>query len=65
MYVCLCNGITDKDIKKAAVNGCQDLKALRQQMDIANECGKCRRQACEILQESQLKNKDLLIASFA
>lgn len=65
MYICLCNGITDKDIRKAAQQGCQSIQELRQHMNIADECGKCRRQACEIIRESQIEDSELLIASFA
>ncbi|WP_016956777.1 bacterioferritin-associated ferredoxin [Catenovulum sp. SX2] len=69
MFVCLCNGITDKDIIAAAEKGCSSLVELRKQMDIANDCGKCRKQAINILREAQPKHKiednDLLIAAFA
>ena len=28
MYVCICNGITDRDIRRAADEGCRDLTEL-------------------------------------
>ncbi|MER2491393.1 bacterioferritin-associated ferredoxin [Catenovulum sediminis] len=65
MYICLCNGITEKDIQKAAQEGCTSLVELRKKMDIANECGKCRKQAINVLRESQVIDDGLLIASFA
>ena len=68
MYVCLCNGITDKTIKKAVENGCESLAELRTQMDIADQCGKCRKHAIEVIQQSKLlkdREAGLLIAAFA
>lgn len=68
MYVCLCNGITDKTIKKAVENGCDSLADLREQMDIADQCGKCRKHAVEVIQQSKIlsdKENGLLIAAFA
>jgi len=41
MYVCLCNAITDKDIKQAVTEqGVGNIRDLRAHMAIANQCGK-------------------------
>ena len=44
MYVCLCNGITDTQIRDAVNGGAESLRAVRQQLGVANQCGQC---ACE------------------
>lgn len=44
MYVCLCNAITDKEIKQAVLSdGVGNIRDLREKMSIADQCGKCTR----------------------
>jgi len=49
MYVCICNAVTDKQIRAAARQGCTSLRALSCQTGCATTCGKCARMAREIL----------------
>ena len=51
MYVCICNAITDKQIRKAAKAGATDLWALQEQLGVASGCGSCKEAASEILAE--------------
>lgn len=51
MYVCICNAITDKQIKKAARAGVQDLWGLQRELGVASGCGSCKEMASEILRE--------------
>ncbi|ACL73801.1 bacterioferritin-associated ferredoxin [Thioalkalivibrio sulfidiphilus] len=52
MYVCLCRGVTDGDIKQAVAAGASSMKALRQCLGVCSECGKCGACARNILRES-------------
>lgn len=49
MYVCICKGITDRDIRAAAANGARTLKDLRRKLGVASDCGKCAGCAHEVL----------------
>lgn len=49
MYVCLCNGITDKDIKKAVTQGATSVSDLRSMLGVSNQCGTCVEAAQEVL----------------
>ena len=51
MYVCICNAVTDKQIRKAAESGVQDLWGLQRELGVAVACGACKEMACEILLE--------------
>ena len=51
MYVCICNAITDKQIRKAAEAGATDLWALQAELGVASGCGSCMETAAEILSE--------------
>ena len=52
MYVCICNAITDKQIRRAAKNGVDNLYELRESLGVASNCGSCADQAQSILQET-------------
>jgi bacterioferritin-associated ferredoxin len=52
MYVCLCQGITDKEIRAAVASGATTLEALRHTLGVASQCGQCGELAGEIVSES-------------
>lgn len=51
MYVCICNGVTDKQIIKQAQSGASTLRDLQESLGVATNCGKCAKLACAILAE--------------
>ena len=51
MYVCICNAITDKQIRAAAEEGTTDLFGLQAKLGVATGCGSCGEVASEILAE--------------
>ena len=51
MYVCICNAITDKQIRRAARNGTSSLYELRGELGVAAGCGSCAGPAEAILEE--------------
>lgn len=52
MYVCLCAGITDSQIRQAVIQGCRSLWDLSQELGVASGCGKCACMAQAILQQT-------------
>ncbi len=58
MYVCICHGITDKDIQEAPKQGICSMKMLRESMQVGNQCGCCQDYANQILQEAINVNSD-------
>ena len=55
MYVCICNGITDRDIRRAADEGCRDLTELTMRTGCGSSCGSCRELAGEILADARAR----------
>ena len=49
MYVCLCRGITDTQIRKAVQAGETEFRQLRQSLEVGAQCGKCVRMTVEII----------------
>lgn len=53
MYVCICKSVTDKQIRRAAASGVDNLYELRQSLGVASGCGTCAATAQEILDEAR------------
>ncbi|MFC4726718.1 (2Fe-2S)-binding protein [Coralloluteibacterium thermophilus] len=53
MYVCICNGITDRDIRNAAADGCGSLAELTMRTGCAATCGSCAGHAADLLASAQ------------
>jgi len=52
MYVCICNGITDRAIQQAIADGCRDLDELARHTGCGTTCGCCLPLAADLLAES-------------
>ena len=51
MYICICNAVTEREIRQAVGLGVTTLKELREGLGVAGECGKCGSCAKAILRE--------------
>lgn len=49
MYVCICNGVTEHDIREAAEAGCGSVPELTMRTGAGANCGSCLELAAEIL----------------
>ena len=58
MYVCICNAVTDSDIRKAVDSGVHNMKQLGQATGCGTTCGCCREIAVEILQQTLAGNRE-------
>jgi len=55
MYVCICHGVTEKDLQKAAKQGANSLQDVQQMTGCATGCGSCADVAIEVLQAHHAK----------
>lgn len=51
MYVCICNAITEQQIRDIAKTGIRDLWTLQQELGVAAGCGTCMDSAMQVLNE--------------
>lgn len=51
MYVCLCHGVTDSEIRDAAVAGCEGMPELMMRTGCGSSCGCCVETASGLLEE--------------
>lgn len=50
MYVCICRGITERDIRQAASGGICSIEELSEKMGVGQDCGCCSGYACQVLE---------------
>lgn len=65
MYVCVCKGITDTQIRAAVQDGASSLREIRNSLGVASQCGKCGILTRQIVRESlsdQVDNQQLFYA---
>ena len=56
MYVCVCNAVTDREIRGAVKLGARSLADLQDTLGVATCCRRCADCACEVLAESLAKD---------
>jgi bacterioferritin-associated ferredoxin len=49
MYICICNAVTEREIRGAAELGCATLDELSRDLGVATCCGKCEPEARRVL----------------
>jgi bacterioferritin-associated ferredoxin len=53
MYVCLCNAVTDSQIREAVAQGqCSSMRDLNRELGVSIQCGKCGRDAKNLLRQT-------------
>ncbi len=52
MYVCLCHGIRDRDLKEAVARGADTFEALQARTGVSTCCRTCEPVARELLDEA-------------
>lgn len=67
MYVCVCNSVTDRQIREAVEQGYDSLPKLRDELGVAASCGKCACCTRQLLREirSESSRPGLLAAAAA
>lgn len=53
MYVCLCNAVTEGQVRKCAQDGACSLDDLAATLGLGAGCGRCRDCAAQVLAEVQ------------
>jgi bacterioferritin-associated ferredoxin len=57
MYVCLCNGVTERAVRDAATAGARDLSDLRAMTGCATTCGSCGDAAMQLLRDARREQR--------
>jgi bacterioferritin-associated ferredoxin len=57
VYVCICNEVTDHDIRQAAEAGCKSMPELTMRTGAGANCGSCVDLATELLDEARSRRE--------
>ncbi|MFL0805336.1 MAG: bacterioferritin-associated ferredoxin [Agarilytica sp.] len=52
MYVCLCKGITDSQIRDAVDAGAESVREVRNELGVSTQCGRCVSHVREIVKST-------------
>jgi bacterioferritin-associated ferredoxin len=63
MYICICNAVTDRQIKTAVQEGHGTFKKIQQQLDVATCCGQCESHAKEVILEAKNAERRARVSS--
>lgn len=55
MFVCVCNKVTDHQIREACDRGCNSLQSLKDELKVATCCGRCQDCAHSLLRSCQME----------
>jgi bacterioferritin-associated ferredoxin len=58
MYVCVCNAVTDSDIRTAVADGVRNLRQLKRATGCSSTCGCCRQEVVDVLQQALAEKRD-------
>lgn len=61
MYVCICNSITEKQVRAAIEQGARSVRDLNRRLGVGSECGKCTCIARQLVKQA-FSEKELALA---
>lgn len=53
VYVCICNGVTDHQIREAVANGCASVAELTMRTGCGSNCGSCLGMAADLIDQAR------------
>ena len=54
MYVCICNGVTDHQIRQAADAGCGSVAEMTMRTGAGGNCGSCLEMVADLLEQARV-----------
>jgi len=63
VYVCICNGVTDHQIREAAAGGCDSVAELTMRTGCGANCGSCLDMAAGLLEQARMTRELPLFAA--
>ncbi len=61
MYICICNEVTDKQIKHATETGASCMRDLRKSLKVGTTCGQCSSCAKSLLKDYLSTSTELVL----
>jgi len=65
MYICICNAITERQIRACAEDGVRTVGELERCLGVGTACGRCKHAAKEVLNETRSDSRTILAGARA
>jgi bacterioferritin-associated ferredoxin len=62
MYICLCEPVTDRDIRTAVQSGCRSVREVAGRLGCCRDCGRCVRAAREVVEAARVEFNAIRVA---
>lgn len=62
MYVCICQAVTDAEVRQAIAAGADDVEQLAEQLGVGANCGSCREAAQALVDQHRDASQALPLA---
>lgn len=59
MYICVCNAVTEKEIRQAVELGAESFRQISNDLGVGTCCGKCKKDACRIIHEHKVEMREM------
>ena len=59
MYICICNQVTETQLRDQIENGYETVRELRESLGVTNQCGKCANCVKTCIKEHKEINSEL------
>ncbi len=59
MYICICNAVTEREIRHAVDLGAHSFHDVSNDLGVAACCGKCKKDACRVIREHKAGLRDM------
>jgi len=56
MIVCLCNPVSDREIRACATDGCASFREMAATLGVAQQCGRCATYAKQVFDEARVEH---------
>lgn len=58
MFICICHGVTDKEINHSVDKGTTTMRGLCRGLNVGRECGQCMKSAKKVLDSKLIQITD-------
>ncbi|WP_027859006.1 (2Fe-2S)-binding protein [Marinobacterium jannaschii] len=56
MYICICNDVTDRQVREALDQGARSMRDLNKELNVGSKCGKCVSAARQVMRSHNFED---------
>ena len=59
MIICVCNAVSEREIRSAVELGCNSIGKMREELGVSACCGQCKKEACRVIKEHKAEMREM------